>query len=66
MVNKEISTPGDVQLSIINIPGELKKTVNLTPFNVDPALNGIQDPLYDPQYADDIIYGGLDRDFLHV
>jgi Ca2+-binding RTX toxin-like protein len=41
--------------------GELNKTANLYPFNVDD----MKDPFYDPQYADDIIYGGLGNDFLH-
>jgi Ca2+-binding RTX toxin-like protein len=60
----EISTPGDFQQAIINVTGELKKSVNLTPFNVDPDLVG-QDPLFDAQHADDLIYGGLGDDFLH-
>ena len=59
--NVEISTPGDAQLAIINPAGELKKTVNLTPFNVDP----MEDNLYEPQDADDIVFGGLGDDFLH-
>ncbi len=42
--------------------GELKKTFNITPFNLDYAL---QDPLFDPLYADDVMYGGLGNDFLH-
>jgi Ca2+-binding RTX toxin-like protein len=58
-----ISTPGNFQQSTINVNGELKKSVNLTPFNIDPA--GFQNPLYVTQYADDIIYGGLGGDFLH-
>ncbi|MBP1920954.1 calcium-binding protein, partial [Youngiibacter multivorans] len=41
--------------------GEINKTVNLYPFNVDD----MKDPFYDPQHADDIIYGGLGNDFLH-
>ena len=57
----EIRTPGGFQQAIINVSGALKKTVNLTPFNVDPA----EDPLYDALNADDIIYGGLGDDFLH-
>jgi Ca2+-binding RTX toxin-like protein len=66
-VEDEISTPGNIQYAVINIEGELKKTVNLTPFNIqNPAtLGDMQDPLYDALYADDIIYGGLGNDFLH-
>ncbi|MFU8842160.1 MAG: hypothetical protein ACNA8R_15900, partial [Nitriliruptoraceae bacterium] len=39
----------------------------LEPFNLDPigASGGIQNPLFRPLYADDIIYGGLGSDFLH-
>jgi Ca2+-binding RTX toxin-like protein len=59
--NVEISTPGNAQQAIINVAGELKKTVNLTPFNVDPLENN----LFDAQHADDIIFGGLGNDFLH-
>jgi Ca2+-binding RTX toxin-like protein len=49
-VNKEITTPGDIQQSIINAADLLKKSVDLTPF----TLGGY-----------DIIYGGLGNDFLH-
>jgi Ca2+-binding RTX toxin-like protein len=69
VLNEFIYTPGKIQQSTINVTGELKKSVNLTPFNLDPDGNeineGIQDPLFDPQYADDIIYGGWGDDFLH-
>ena len=57
----EITTPGRLQQAIINVSGQLKKTVNLTPF----ALGDTTDPHFDPQFADDIIYGGLGSDFLH-
>ncbi|MEX0958007.1 MAG: LEPR-XLL domain-containing protein [Burkholderiales bacterium] len=59
-----ISTPGNIQQATIHVDGELKKSVDLTPFNVDPDTEG-QDPLYRPSHADDIIYGGLGGDFLH-
>ncbi len=68
-----IYTPGKIQQATINGEGLLKKTVNLTPFKLgDPNLTQYQeyDPEYnatpfDPQQADDIIYGGLGSDFLH-
>ncbi len=60
----EISTPGNIQQATINTSGELKKTVNLTPFNLT-EVGQSEDPLHDPSYADDIIYGGLGGDFLH-
>jgi Ca2+-binding RTX toxin-like protein len=56
-----ISTPGDIQYAVINPTGQLMKSVDLTPFN--PVAGGYE--LSDPQFADDIIYGGLDSDWLH-
>jgi Ca2+-binding RTX toxin-like protein len=66
-LNLAISTPGKMQTATINVSGKLKKTVNLTPFNVDPAgaTGGIQDAHFVPTYANDIIYGGLGNDWLH-
>jgi Ca2+-binding RTX toxin-like protein len=59
-----ITTPGKIQQATINVTGVLKKTVNLTPFDLDPDT-GSQDPLFRPLYADDILYGGLGNDALH-
>jgi len=60
-LNKYIYTPGKIQQATINVENQLKKTFNLTPFGL-----GLEDnPLFDPQSADDIIYGGLGNDFLH-
>ena len=56
-----ISTPGNIQQASINVTGELKKSVDLTPFN--PVAGGTE--LSDAQYADDIVYGGLGGDWLH-
>ncbi|MBR9911354.1 MAG: hypothetical protein GYB33_13485, partial [Gammaproteobacteria bacterium] len=61
VLNELITTPGKVQSAVINVAGQLKKTVDLTPFSVGP--NG--DPLFDAAHADDIIYGGWGNDFLH-
>jgi Ca2+-binding RTX toxin-like protein len=58
-----ISTPGKIQQAVINVTNELKKTVDLTPFNVDPAGNVLFDPV--AQNADDIMYGGLGNDSMH-
>jgi Ca2+-binding RTX toxin-like protein len=72
-LNKVIDTPGDIQRAIINPAfmhngnpvGELFKTVDLTPFNVDPDPL-MQDPEFaGAHYANDIIFGGLGNDFLH-
>jgi Ca2+-binding RTX toxin-like protein len=68
VLNEFIYTPGKIQQSTINVAGELKKSVNLTPFNLDPTGGpggGIQDPLFRPSQANDIIYGGWGNDFLH-
>src|SRR4029453_11127077 len=64
VVNLAISTPGRMQEATINVAGELKKSVNLTPFELDPN-DADPDPLFDAKYADDIIFGGWDDDFLH-
>jgi hypothetical protein len=56
-----IGTPGGVQQADIHALGQLKKSVDLTPFN--PDLGG--DELLDPEDADDILYGGLGSDWLH-
>lgn len=54
---------------MINVSGALKKTVNLTPFNVasaeDAAAMGDGVVLYEAQFANDIIFGGWGSDFLH-
>ena len=56
-----ISTPGNAQQADLNVTGELKKSVDLTLFNPDPA----DYELFDSQQADDILYGGLGSDFMH-
>jgi Ca2+-binding RTX toxin-like protein len=56
-----ISTAGKVQQAWINVKDALKKTVNLTPFNVDPDGNAS----FDAGEADDLLFGGLGDDFLH-
>ena len=65
VLNEYIYTPGQVQTETINVSGELKKSVDLTPFNLTPNMQGGDDPLFDPVFADDIIFGGLGKDFLH-
>ena len=66
-LDQEISTPGNVQQATINVSGEIKKTVNLTPFSTDPNWIGLTDEFDGdvPHNADDIIYGGLGNDWLH-
>jgi len=66
VINEVITTPGNAQLATINVANQLKKTVDLTPFNLDPSgIGAVQNTLYRPHNADDIIYGGLGNDFLH-
>ncbi|MCA9170974.1 MAG: hypothetical protein KDB23_25045, partial [Planctomycetales bacterium] len=58
-----ISAPGNAHSATINVTGQLKKTVNLTPFNIDPSGN----PIFTPTAtaADDILFGGWGNDSLH-
>jgi len=54
-LNAEISTPGNIQQAIINVEGELKKSVDLLAFDASLATG-----------VNDIIYGGLNNDFIHA
>src|SRR5262249_54896051 len=59
-----IATPGNIQTATINVTGQLKYTVDLTPFNVDPS--SLQSPTYaNVFFSDDVIYGGQGNDALH-
>ena len=65
-----ISTPGNIQQATTDVTGQLKKTVNLTPFSVDPTWTPAKDEFDSrgaarPHNNDDIIFGGLGDDFLH-
>jgi len=64
VLNEFIYTPGMVQTATINVAGAYKKAVDLTPYNVTPS-NALDDPLYDANNSDDVIFGGWDDDFLH-
>lgn len=68
-LNETISTPGDIQIAIINPEGALKKIIDLVPFSFDPLWMGMDDEFPDDAtntpFADDIIFGGLGSDFLH-
>ena len=59
VIDEFIYTPGMMQQTTINIHDELKKTVDLTPFWVDPNTPEDLDPHADTLYMDDILYGGL-------
>ncbi|MCB9929003.1 MAG: hypothetical protein H6844_06280 [Alphaproteobacteria bacterium] len=66
VIDELVYTPGKVQTALINRSGELLKSVDLTPYSVDPEANLYSNPLLsNPQQADDVIFGGLGDDFLH-
>jgi Ca2+-binding RTX toxin-like protein len=64
-----ISTPGSIQIALINPKGALKKTIDLVPFSYDPLWLGMDDEFPEngdaTPFADDFIFGGLGSDFLH-
>ncbi|WP_372791518.1 hypothetical protein, partial [Paraconexibacter sp.] len=66
-LDARISAQLGAQVTVINVSGALKKAADLTPFGLDPNAqqNAPDDVLFDPLYADDIIFGGLGSDFLH-
>ncbi|HYT95205.1 MAG TPA: hypothetical protein VEL76_41190, partial [Gemmataceae bacterium] len=70
VLNEFIYTPGHIQIATINVAGELKKTVDLTPFSVDPGWDANTDEfgglLIANHRSDDVIFGGLGSDFLHA
>ena len=55
-LNAKISTPGNIQRAIINVEGTLKKTVDLLAFDAGIAGVGVND----------IIFGGLNDDWIHA
>ncbi|HET9436020.1 MAG TPA: Calx-beta domain-containing protein [Candidatus Limnocylindrales bacterium] len=69
VLNEVIATPGDVQIATINVSGAYKKEVDLTPYNLGlGAAVGhfdVDQPLFDANNSDDVIFGGWDDDFLH-
>ena len=66
---KTISTPGNLESAIIYPAGLLNKSVDLTPFSVDPAWNATADEfgggVTNPHSSDDILFGGLGNDSMH-
>ncbi|MBP1689412.1 MAG: hypothetical protein H6Q33_5555, partial [Deltaproteobacteria bacterium] len=67
-LNEIIYTPGNVQISVINPSGMLKKEVDLTPWNLDAGETQgayLNPSTVVPQYANDVIFGGLGSDWLH-
>ena len=58
-----IRTPGGGQESVVFPRGWLTKSVRLTAFSLDPAGESATGGR--PSYSNDVIFGGLDSDFLH-
>jgi hypothetical protein len=54
-----------VQTATINVAGDLAMAFDITPFNETPNALGSDQPLFDANNEDDVIYGGLGPDFLH-
>jgi Ca2+-binding RTX toxin-like protein len=69
VLNEVIKTPGEIQYAVINVEGELKKTVDIVPFSYDHNWIAQDDEFPDnaanTPFADDIIFGGLGSDWLH-
>jgi hypothetical protein len=65
VLNEFIYTPGMVQTSTINVVDQLAMAFDITPFNETPNALGADQPLFDANNEDDVIFGGWDGDFLH-
>ncbi|HEX4527110.1 MAG TPA: PKD domain-containing protein [Gaiellaceae bacterium] len=64
VINEYAYTPGQVQTVTINVVHYLVVTADETPFDLSPPPNA-DNPLYDANNSDDVIFGGWDGDFLH-
>ena len=65
VLNEYVYTPGEVQNATINVQDQLAMAFDITPFNLTPNALGSDQPLFDANNADDVIFGGWDNDFLH-
>ncbi len=70
VLNEAIYTPGKVQTATINVPNELVKSVDLTVYTLGPDTNQSQhhvanQPTFDANNSDDIIFGGWGGDWIH-
>ena len=65
VIDEFVYTPGQVQTATLNPNHALNKAIDTTPYNLRPNAQGADDPLFDPIFGDDMIFGGLDADFLH-
>jgi Ca2+-binding RTX toxin-like protein len=64
VINEYAYTPGQVQAVAINVTHYLAVAADETPFDLSPPPNA-DNPLYDANNSDDVIFGGWDGDFLH-
>ena len=67
VVPATVATGGNMQIADINVAGQLKKAVDLTPFSTQPGWNPATDEWagITQKNSDDIIFGGQGNDFLH-
>ena len=70
VLNEFIYTPGQVQTATINVAGQLVKAADLTVYNLGPNENMSQhhvanQPTFDANNSDDIIFGGWGGDWIH-
>jgi Ca2+-binding RTX toxin-like protein len=65
-LNTEITSPGNIQRAIINIEGELVKAVELFAFRTDDVDGQSVGEFGDALRFNDIIFGGLQNDFIHA
>jgi Ca2+-binding RTX toxin-like protein len=64
-LNAVITTPGDIQIAIINVENELVKAVELFAFRTDDMDASHIGEFDDSMRWNDIIFGGWDSDFIH-
>jgi Ca2+-binding RTX toxin-like protein len=65
-IDKVIQVQNGTQFAITNVTNQLKYTVDLTPFSVDPSNAAPSTLMPRPLYSNDMIFGGLGNDSLHA
>ncbi len=65
-LNAEIRTPGNIQRAIINVENELVKSVELLAFRTDDLDADSVGEFNAPIRFNDVVFGGLDSDFIHA
>ncbi|MDK3075585.1 calcium-binding protein [Sedimentitalea sp. JM2-8] len=65
-INAIIETPGNIQRAVINVEGELNKSVQLFAFRTDDVELSELDSFNKGWRFNDIIFGGLGQDFIHA